>query len=200
MKKLLFALLTTVIEIVMLSVIPHGSSGKNDKFRRAARPIENQYIVVLNHDDSLKTIESEESANHLTSNYGGRVKRVFNRVIKGFSVEMSAQAAENLSRDENVRYVEEDGAVYASATQTGATWGLDRIDRRAVSLDGSYTYNSTGSNVHAYVIDTGIRVTHTEFGGRAVLSFDSVGDGQNGNDCNGHGTHVAGTIGGALRK
>jgi hypothetical protein len=87
--------------------------------------------------------------------------------------------------------------VYASVVQTPATWGLDRIDQRDLPLNNSYTYNFTGAGVHAYIIDTGIRTTHTEFGGRASGSFTSINDGKGTSDCNGHGTHVAGTVGGA---
>ena len=85
--------------------------------------------------------------------------------------------------------------MYASTTQSGATWGLDRIDQRNLPLNGQYTYNWTGSGVRAYIIDTGIRTTHTQFGGRASAVFDAFGG--NGQDCNGHGTHVAGTVGGS---
>ncbi|MCT4356178.1 S8 family peptidase [Streptomyces sp. Je 1-79] len=82
-------------------------------------------------------------------------------------------------------------------TQPGATWGLDRIDQRDLPLSTTYTYNRTASNVTAYIIDTGIRTSHSEFGGRATVGTDTVGGGQNGQDCQGHGTHVAGTVGGA---
>ncbi|HSK74252.1 MAG TPA: S8 family peptidase, partial [Pyrinomonadaceae bacterium] len=119
----------------------------------------------------------------------------FTHAVKGFSVEMSAEEAEILSRDERVKYIEEDAEIFASNTQPGAPWGLDRIDQRTVSLDGNYNFTSMGSGVHVYVIDSGIRPTHNEFGGRVVLSYDAVKDGQNGNDCYGHGTHVAGIIG-----
>jgi subtilisin family serine protease len=89
--------------------------------------------------------------------------------------------------------VEQDSVVSLAATQSGATWGLDRVDQRNLPLSGTYTYNTTASNVTAYVIDTGIQTSHPQFGGRAAASYDAVGG--NGQDCNGHGTHVAGTIG-----
>jgi subtilisin family serine protease len=92
---------------------------------------------------------------------------------------------------------ERDGEATTQAVQTGATWGLDRVDEQSLPLNSTYTYTDTGAGVTAYVIDTGIRASHNEFGGRASVGTDTVGDGQNGNDCNGHGTHVAGTIGGS---
>src|SRR6185436_8134260 len=93
--------------------------------------------------------------------------------------------------------VEEDSVMEIVTTQNNATWGLDRIDQTDRPLNGTYVYTSTGSGVTAYIIDTGIRFTHTQFGGRAVRGFDAIGDGRNGSDCNGHGTHVAGTVGGS---
>jgi subtilisin family serine protease len=108
---------------------------------------------------------------------------------------MSAEDAERLSQDFRVLFVEEDGVVTADVTQSNPPWGLDRIDQRNRPLSATYTYNWTGSGVRAYVIDTGIRTSHSQFGGRASNVFDAFGG--SGADCNGHGTHVAGTIGGS---
>ena len=110
---------------------------------------------------------------------------------------MSATAAAALARNPRVRYIEQDSERFIVDTQLGATWGLDRIDQRDLPLSGAYTYTTFAAGVNVYVIDTGIRTTHTEFGGRASSGFTSVADGNGTNDCNGHGTHVAGTIGGA---
>src|SRR6185295_11818544 len=117
----------------------------------------------------------------------GRKKHVYAHAISGFSAEMSEEDALALSRDPRVRFVEEDSTMEIVATQTNPpSWGLDRIDERDLPLSASYTYTATG-----------IRITHTQFGGRASVAFDAVGDGRNGIDCNGHGTHVSGTVGGS---
>jgi subtilisin family serine protease len=102
-----------------------------------------------------------------------------------------------LSRDDRVAFVEEDSVMEALVTQNNPPWGLDRIGQRDLPLNRTYSYTTTGAGVNAYIIDTGIRRTHTQFGGRAVVGFDAIGDGQNTNDCNGHGTHVSGTVGGS---
>jgi subtilisin family serine protease len=95
-----------------------------------------------------------------------------------------------------VAYVEPDRVMRTMVTQTGATWGLDRVDQRSRPLSGTFTYTNTGAGVRAYIIDTGIRFDHAQFGGRATSGFDAV-DGGAADDCNGHGTHVAGTVGGS---
>ena len=98
--------------------------------------------------------------------------------------------------DQRVAYVEPDQIVHTVGTQTPATWGIDRIDQRDLPLNNTYNYNQTGQGVNAYIIDTGIRATHQQFTGRVGNGADFVGDGNGTNDCNGHGTHVAGTTGG----
>jgi subtilisin family serine protease len=123
---------------------------------------------------------------------------VYTHALKGYSASVPAGAVALLRADPRVAYVEPDSTVHVDATQTGATWGLDRVDQRSLPLNGTYAYTATGAGVTAYVIDTGIRKTHGEFGGRAVHGIDTTTPiSITSDDCNGHGTHVAGTIGGA---
>jgi subtilisin family serine protease len=150
------------------------------------------YIVVLN--SSVPSADAMASAQG--RRMGARVGIVWEDALKGFTVSLTPNQAEWLAQQPYVDSIEPDQMVATMTTQTGATWGLDRIDQRNRPLSGSFTYFATGAGVTAYVIDTGIRFNHTQFGGRAVSGFDSV-NGGSADDCNGHGTHVAGTIGGS---
>jgi subtilisin family serine protease len=156
----------------------------------------NDYIVTFRDDES----DPEGQANALVKAYGGSVMFVYRSALKGFAVSNLPDAAvEALQRNPRITRVERDGIMTAvgSGTQSGATWGIDRIDQRTLPLNGTYAWEGDGSGVTAYIIDTGIRTSHVEFGGRATGGFTSINDGNGSNDCNGHGTHFAGTVGGA---
>ena len=198
MKKIALILTVALFALMFFASTPTRSQGPKGKVRKTANKIENSYIVML--DDAVVGEKGAYSissyvADDLASRLGGKVKHVYKHAINGFSVEMSEADAEALSLDFRVAFVEEDGVVTADVTQTNPPWGLDRIDQRNRPLSGTYTYNWTGSGVRVYVIDTGIRTTHSQFGGRASNVFDAFGG--SGADCNGHGTHVAGTVGGS---
>jgi subtilisin family serine protease len=158
-----------------------------------AKQIDDKYIVVMK--DGSTSTDSDRAKKKVRDN-GGNVEREYGHALKGFSGELNKKALDEVRSDAAVAYVEQDQEVTASDTQTGATWGLDRIDQRALPLNGTYTYNAIGAGVTAYIIDTGMRLTHSQFTGRSVSGFDSV-DGGSADDCNGHGTHVAGTVGGS---
>jgi subtilisin family serine protease len=147
----------------------------------------------------IVTLRDEVDPLPVALEYGVRPIRVYEHVLSGFAGDLSDVLVEALRRDARVLRVEQDGIVAAVETQNPATWGLDRIDQRALPLDSSYTYAHTGAGVTAYVIDSGIRYGHVDFGGRASFGFDAMADSavQRGADCNGHGTHVAGTVAGA---
>ena len=143
----------------------------------------------------IVTLRERVSPSVVARDHGVRPDFVYTHALNGFAGAISDAARQGLLRDNRVVRVEPDGIATIVTTEANATWGLDRVDQRALPLSTTYTYTSTGSGVRAYIIDTGIFYNHSEFGGRAVSGFDAV-DGGSADDCNGHGTHVSGTVGG----
>jgi subtilisin family serine protease len=168
--------------------------------RRGPRAIPNQYIVVLDQDAAGQAGDitaAFKRADTLLQGFGRRAAYVYGRAINGFAVDLTEAEAIALSEDPRVLFVEEDSVMEALATQNNPPWGLDRIGQRGLPFNSRYTYATTGAGVNVYIVDTGIRRTHNQFGGRAFSGFAAINDGRGTNDCNGHGTHVAGTVGGS---
>ena len=204
MRKAFFAAATLLVCVTALPPIAAQQSDSRSSsarfHRKGDRAIQHHYIVVLDRDSTGRrgdTAANTREIADLMPEWRGTVTQRFNHALNGFAAVMTEEQALGVSDDPRVAFVEEDSVVEAVVTQSNPPWGLDRIGQRALPLNGAYSYTTTGSGVNAYIIDTGVRRTHTQFGGRAFIGFDAVGDGQNTNDCNGHGTHVAGTVGGS---
>lgn len=172
-----------------------------------ANAIPDQYIVVYKDDNIIRSMSDELDSSSVmgtdvtaVESLGGTIEQTYTSAFTGFAAKLSPSALKQLRKNPLIDYIKQDQIVSINddieinTIQNNATWGIDRIDQIS-GLDGNYTYYLNGTGVHAYVIDTGILASHPEFGGRAVMDFDAV-DGTM-SDCNGHGTHVAGTIGGS---
>ena len=155
-------------------------------------PIAGRYLVVFRQGTDV-----DRESSRIAAKVGGKIRYRYHSAIHGMAIELPDAAAAALAAEPSVASVEQDQVMSIVSTQSGATWGIDRIDQHALPLDGSYSYNADGTGVTAYIIDTGILFSHSEFGGRAVAGIDEVTSGGTAADCNGHGTHVSGTVGGA---
>ncbi|MFG3328744.1 S8 family serine peptidase [Micromonospora chersina] len=188
----------TALTMLAAAASPAAAAEPTGAIRAAGGPtaVADSYIVVLK-DNAVAPARVTETAQRLTARHGGTVARTWRAALRGFELTVGAKAAARIAADPAVAYVEQNHTVSIAGTQTNPpSWGLDRIDQRNLPLNSSYTYPNTAGNVRAYIIDTGVLFGHNDFGGRAVSGFDAV-DGGSADDCNGHGTHVAGTVGGS---
>ncbi|MER7269240.1 S8 family peptidase [Micromonospora sp. WMMD712] len=166
-----------------------------------ATAVPSSYIVVLK-DSAVggkagtRAAAVASSAGSLAKQFGGSVAQVYGAALNGFEVRLSEAAAKRLAAHPAVAWVEQNHEVSLQTTQANPPWGLDRTDQAALPLSKSYNYTSAGTGVTAYIIDTGINVNHNDFGGQAVDGYDAVDNALPAADCNGHGTHVSGTVGG----
>jgi subtilisin family serine protease len=156
----------------------------------AAAPADDSYIVMLKQGEDSSAVANEHHDRH-----GAVLEHIYGHAFDGYAARIPAGKLDAIRSDPRVAQVEKDAEVTTMTTEPFATWGLDRIDQRTLPLNGTFTYNATGTGVTAYIVDTGIDVGNSDFGGRASWGVDEV-DGKQ-QDCNGHGTHVAGTVGGS---
>ena len=178
------------VGIGVIVTAPAGAAEGNILGANSPTAVEGSYIVKFKNGATAK-------ASTVAAEYGGTVSRTFSAAMHGFSAKMGQDEAKRLAADPAVEFVQQNQTMKLVADQPNPpSWGQDRVDQRDLPLDNNYSYATTASNVHAYVIDTGIETTHPEFGGRATSGFDAVDNDNDATDCHGHGTHVSGTIGG----
>ncbi len=174
------------------SAPPTGVAAVKQSVSAAADSVHSYIVVFRNSAPDIA-----ELARTLVATHRGTLAHTYVSAIHGFAAEMSDSEVDVLRTHPDVVRIERDEMMRINDTQTSAPWGLDRIDQQTLPLSGTYSFGPTGAGVRVYIIDTGIRTTHVDFGGRAMGAFTAIADGNGTNDCNGHGTHVAGTAGGA---
>lgn len=202
LKRSLFVLVVLAFVLSVASTAAAKGEAAPILGRNSSDAIPGRYIVVFKPGTAAAQVSA--AAKTAVANVEGRSGKVdftYDAALSGFAGSFSEAAITALSHNPNVQYIEADQKVTIDTaddtTQTVTTWGLDRIDQRKLPLNNTYTYNFNGSGVTAYIIDTGIRITHQQFGGRASYGYDFIDNDTTASDCNGHGTHVAGTVGGS---
>lgn len=189
----------TALAMFAMAAAPAAASEPEGVIRGAGgdTAVPDSYIVVFK-DSAVSRSNVAAAARGLAGKHGGAVARTYSAALRGFEITASAKVAARIAADPSVAYVEQNHTVHIMGTQSNPpSWGLDRIDQLLLPLDSSFTYLNNAANARIYVLDTGIRRTHVEFGGRALLGVDIVNPNGGAADCgNGHGTHVAGTAAG----
>ncbi|MFF1274427.1 S8 family serine peptidase [Streptomyces marokkonensis] len=190
---------TAALVAGLVSALPAGAAPAAPEGRiqyaGAANAVAGSYIVTLKADEA-RSGSAEGRA--LAAKYGADIERTYTKALNGYEVEASEAEAKRLAADPAVASVVQNRTFHVTGTQPSPpSWGLDRIDQRSLPLNSSYTYpDSAGQGVTAYVIDTGVRITHSDFGGRASYGYDAIDNDNTAQDGHGHGTHVAGTVAG----
>lgn len=187
----------TLAAVNLVHAAPNTTTSLLDS-SQAKGIIKNQYIVILNKDAG----PSIDFAQNIAKQHGAKVLQSYDTVLKGFAIYLPDTAAtafvEAMKKNPQVLSVENDIIMKIDATtQSNPDWGLDRIDQKALPLNSAYSYLQTGSGTTAYIVDTGILSSHQQFSGRVLSGYTAISDGNGTTDCNGHGTHVAGTVGGS---
>ncbi|MFE5971456.1 S8 family peptidase [Streptomyces sp. NPDC056460] len=192
------AVAVTALTLGTLSALPAAASPAAPEGvienAGAEGTIAGSYIVTLDESAPAETAKGRAVA----ARFGAKIERTYTSAINGYAVELSEAQARKLAADPAVASVVQNRVFTVDGTQPSPpSWGLDRIDQRALPLNQSYTYpDSAGQGVTAYIIDTGVRITHSDFGGRASNGYDAIDNDNTAQDGHGHGTHVAGTVAG----
>ncbi|MFK4868718.1 S8 family peptidase [Streptomyces sp. CSMPJR101] len=188
---------TAVLAAGLVTALPAAAAPEGRvQYAGAANAVADSYIVTLKADQARS---GSKSARALVERYGAGIERTYRKALNGYEVEASEAEAKRLAADPAVASVVQNRTFHVEGTQPSPpSWGLDRIDQKNLPLNSSYTYpDSAGQGVTAYVIDTGVRITHSDFGGRASYGYDAIDNDNTAQDGHGHGTHVAGTVAGS---